>query len=74
MSPGPRKPGGTFAVDAASQGLVTVGAGIVADDVTSAMLNVTGVPGVMLTGQGLNAQVVNRGRFTGQTNVTFSPF
>jgi hypothetical protein len=52
----------------------TVGAADVADDVTNVTLNATAAPGVIATGQGLNAHVANPGKFDGHWNFTISPF
>src|ERR1700722_14921208 len=48
-------------------------AGTIADEVTNTTEKGAGVPGVTLTGHGVNAQVVSGGSVTGQPNDTCSP-
>jgi hypothetical protein len=59
LAPGPTP------LDPPPQGFATVGAETKADEVTNVTLNATGVPGVIATGHGLNAQVANAGTFEG---------
>lgn len=51
-----------------------IGATTVADEVTSVTFTLTGVPGVIVAGHGVAAQLVFVGKLVGQTNSICSPF